>query len=406
MTPTAKTLRPFAILALALACLGPASAASKPPVVAIGEMSNVGMDPRVDYLSGIIEGLLAFDLGSRNDLVLADRRNLDSVLREKELSLSALGQDADSAAAAGRLAGADWLLTGEYVFLGADVLVTLSLTDTATAKRVVFRDRGNGENLVHKLAEQVVLRLTGSLAVFADPASSRSLISLRDETPGSLALFSPIIRAEVFLDDQFVGYTTGDSTVPLVLDKLSPGKHKIRVHLDKSFGVIKLPEVSFHDWETAFDVQSDKRTTLRDETRQFNYTLSNLLRLGGDSAKARDSDSKPGEAPAKLAVAKEFSFKDRKGVDLLVSVSAKPRLEGDKLVLDFALSVGPKDSSGAKAPAASCSIAMGKSEEGEQEAKAEAGIVRLEASLERGSDYWSIDWSVERTDIWQEMFRD
>ena len=108
------------------------------------------MDPRVDYLSSIVQGILAFDLGSRGDIALVDRRNLDAVLKEKELTLSAIGQDADSAAAAGRLVGADWLLSGEYVFIGSDVLITLSLTDTATAKRVVFRDRGSSENLVHK----------------------------------------------------------------------------------------------------------------------------------------------------------------------------------------------------------------------------------------------------------------
>ena len=43
--------------------------------------------------------------------------------------------------------------------------------------------------------------------------------------------------------------------------------------------------------------------------------------------------------------------------------------------------------------------------EEEQEAKAEAGIVKLSASAENYSDSWSIDWRVERTDIQQDMFR-
>ncbi len=263
---------------------GPASTAAAAgggvPTLAIIEIANAGMDPRVDYLSSMVQGILAFDLGSTGDIALVDRRNLDAVLKEKELSLSAIGQDADSAAAAGRLVGADWLLSGEYVFMGADVLITLSLTDTATAKRVVFRDRGSSENLVHGLAEQVALRLTGKQATFAESGRSRSLVSLRDETPGSVALFSPIIKAEVYLDEQFIGYTTGDNTVPLILDKLSPGQHTVRVHLDSSFGVVKLPEVSFHDWQVTVAVEPGKRATLRDQTRQLNDYLYRLIELG------------------------------------------------------------------------------------------------------------------------------
>jgi hypothetical protein len=373
------------------------------PAVAILEISNAGMDPKVDYLSSIIQGILAFDLGSRNDLTLVDRRNLDAVLKEKELSLSSLGQDADSAAAAGRLVGADWLLSGEYVFLGSDVLLTLSLTEASTAKRTVFRDRGGSENLVHKLAEEVVLRLTGKQPAFVDPGRSHALVSLRDETPGSIALFSPIIKAEVFLDGEFVGYTTGDATVPLVLDRLSPGQHRVRVHLDSSFGVVKLPEVSFHDWEAVADVEANKRLTLRDETRHFNDILYNLIELGEGSAKAPDAESKPDSPAPKLAFAKEYSFQDRTGADIAVKVQAKPHLEGQSLVLDFAVSAGPKG----QAPAASAfSIALPAGDEGEKEGEAEAGIVKLTATLERYADYWSLDWRLERTDIEQNTFRE
>jgi hypothetical protein len=391
----------LAITIVGLAASWPA-AAQRVPAVAILEIANAGMDPRVDYLSSIVQGILAFDIGSRNDIALVDRRNLDAVLKEKELTLSALGQDADAAAAAGKLAGADWLLSGEYVFLGADVLLTLSLTEASTAKRTVFRDRGPSENLVHKLAEQVVRRLTGKEASFADPSRSRSLVSLRDETPGSIALFSPIIKAEVYLDEQFVGYTTGDFTLPLVLDKLSPGQHRVRVHLDRNFGVVKLPEVSFHDWEAVAEIEANKRITLRDATRHFNYTLSGLIRLANGSVKALDSESKPGAPAPELAFTKEFSFQDRKGSDIAVKISAKPRMEGSLLVLDFALKSYPKGQEPASAAAFSISLPSG--EEGEKEGTVDAGIVKLGATLTRRSDYWSIDWQLERTDIHQNMF--
>jgi hypothetical protein len=412
--------RSASALALALAFLAAAGAApsedrapaGRVPAVAILEVANAGMDPRVDYLASIVQGILAFDLGSRVDLALVDRRNLDAVLKEKELSLSALGQDADAAAEAGRLAGADWLLSGEYVFLGSDLLLTLSLTDASTAKRTVFRDRGGNENLVHKLAEQIVLRLTGTAASFADPGRSRSLVSLRDETPGSIALFSPIIKAEVFVDEQFFGYTTGDATIPLLIDRLSPGQHRLRVHLDSSFGVVELPEVSFHDWEAVADVEPNKRLTLRDGTRHFNDILYRLIELGSGSVKSIDADSSAASpagaaTPApKLAFVKELSFQDRGGVDIAVRLEAKPRAEDGakpQLVLDLVLSAGPR---GQAPTQASASLSLPSVEEGEREGEAKAGIVRLKATLERRADYWDLDWRIERTDIEQNMFRE
>jgi hypothetical protein len=397
-----KSARTLLALLLAAFALAPALAqAATPKALAIIEIANAGMDPRVDYLSGIVQGILAFDLGSQGGIALVDRRNLDAVMKEKELSLSALGEDADSAAAAGRLAGADWILSGEYVFLGADVLVTLSLTDTATAKRVVFRDRGSTENLVHKLAEQVALRLTGKEAAFAESGRSRSLVSLRDETPGSVALFSPIQRAEVLLDGQFVGYTTGDATVPLLLEKLNPGQHRVRVHLDSSFGVVKLPEIAFGDWEETVEVEPNKRATLRDGTRHFNEILSRLIELGSGRLRSPDEDSKPGAPAPKFAFAKDYAFQDRKGAYVAVRISAKPRIEDGKLVLDFNLGAGPKDG----APQASTmSLALPAAERGETEGEIEAGIARLVATLERYDNYWAVDWRLERTDIRQNMW--
>jgi hypothetical protein len=398
-------------LALCLAALAPVMAApaaaqasaAQVPAVAILEISNAGLDPRVDYLSSIVQGILAFDIGSRDDLTLVDRRNLDAVLKEKELTLSVLGQDADSAAAAGRLVGADWLLSGEYVFLGSDVLLTLSLTEASSAKRTVFRDRGPTENLVHKLAEQVVLRLTGAQVALVDPSRSRSLVNLRDETPGSIALFSPIIRAEVFLDDQFVGYTTGNPTLPLILEKLSPGQHRVRVHLDSFFGVIKLPEVSFHDWEVQAEVEANKRLTLRDATQHFNYSLARIINIGGDSASLRDAAAAPKAALAspKLAFLKELSFQDRSGADIAVRLESKPRLEGGEVAIDITLSAGPKG----KTPVTSAiSLSLPAGDDGEKTLQTEAGIVNLRASLVRRLNYISLDWRLDRTDIRQNMF--
>jgi hypothetical protein len=404
MKPRLRALADAALMIMALAIPLAAQGAPGPrevPSVAVLEIVNAGMDPRVDYLSGIIGGLVSFDLGSRPFLALTDRRNLDAVLKEKELSLSAIGTDAAAAAAAGRLVGADWLLTGEYVFTGTDVLLTLSLTDAATAKRVVFRDRGSDENLVHRLAEQVLLRLTGEAVALAEPGKSRSLVSLRDETPGSIALFSRIIRAEVFLDGEFVGYTTGDVTVPLVFDKLSPGAHEVRVHLDSFFGVVDLPAVTFRDWEAKAQVEPGKRATLRDGTRHFNEILSQLAQLGDGRLQASIPKDDRAELDPRMTFVKDFAFQDRSGTDVAVRLESRPRRADGAVYLDLALTLTPK---GRAAATAKASLRLPADSEGNQAAEAAAGIVELSADADRYSDYWSIDWRVDRTDIHQNMW--
>jgi hypothetical protein len=387
-------------LALPLAAQG-APGSRGVPSVAVLEIVNAGMDPRVDYLSGIIGGLVSFDLGSRPSVTLTDRRNLDAVLKEKELSLSAIGTDAAAAAAAGRLVGADWLLTGEYVFTGTDVLLTLSLTDAATAKRVVFRDRGSDENLVHRLAEQVLLRLTGEAVALAEPGKSRSLVSLRDETPGSIALFSRIIRAEVFLDDEFVGYTAGDVTVPLVFDKLSPGVHSVRVHLDSTFGVVDMPAVTFRDWEARVKVEPGKRATARDGTRHFNEVLYELARLGGEGLKASIPKDDRAELDPRMTFAKDFAFQDRAGKDVAVRLESRPRRADGAVYLDLELTLTRKGQAAATAKAA---LRLPAESEGNRAVEAAAGIALLSADADRYSDYWSIDWRLDRTDIHQGMW--
>ncbi len=381
----------------------PAAVPRKAPSIAVLDIENVGLDPRVDYLAGIIGGLLAFDLGNRPDIALADRRNLDAVLREKELSLSALGTDAAAAAEAGRLVGADWLLTGEYVFLGSDILITLSLTDTATAKRVVFRERGADENLVHRLAEQLILRLSGQAVTLVESDRSRSLLSLRDETPGSIALFSPIIKAEVFLDGEFVGYTTGQDTVPFIIEAVPPGDHVVRVHLDSDFGVVDLPAVTFRDWEGRAKVTSGKRAILRDETQHFNEILYPLIVLCSSRLISKDADSKPGLSAPSLAFVKVLAFQDRTGVENEVRVEARPRDIKDGVAVDMTISAGPR---GKPAETASFSLQLGKTEQTSREARAEAGIVTLSAEFERRSESWVLTWRAERTDIRQNMWQE
>ena len=399
---------PVALVALALglwgqtgaaggAAGGTAGGAVAGPTLAILELQNAGMDPRVDYLSGIVQGILAYDLGGAGGITLVDRRNLDTLLKEKELSLSALGQDSQAAAEAGKILGADWMLSGDYVFTGTDVLITISLTDTASARRVVFRDRGATENVVHRLAEQIVLRLTGAAVHLADDSRARSLVSLRDETPGSIALFSIIIDAEIYLDGTFVGYTTGDGHMPYILDKVIPGLHTLRTHLDSSFGVVKLPEVTFGDWQVQVQVEPGQRLVVRDETRQFNEILYRLQNIYSETLSA------PADNLAALAVSKELSFQDRKGRTVSVRLESLPRpLPGGGVAVDLTLSASaPTDSR------ATASLSRsGAEDQGSVEQKVSAGLVDLSATLDRRGDSWELELWIQRNDIHQNMFRE
>ncbi|HRY55264.1 MAG TPA: hypothetical protein P5133_15105 [Spirochaetia bacterium] len=419
--------RPGLLLAFAAALAALPAAAEAPaagPVLAILEIENAGMDPRLDYLAGILEGILAFDLGSLPSISLADRRNLEAILKEKELGMSALGADPGAAADFGRIAGADWLLSGEYVFLGTEVLLSLSLTETASARRTSFRDRGSTENLVHRLAEQVAERLTGTRPSLADDSRARSLVSLRDESPGSIALHSPIIDAEVFLDGDFVGYTTGDVRKPFLIEKLRPGKHRVGTRLGNSFGVVLLPEIAFEPWSAEVEVEASKRLVLRDPTRHFNDALYRLERFWEGERKA------PASRPEELALDTDILFLDRKGEPARVRARALPRPQADgALLVELSLELAREP--GASVPAAelpgtrqaplsgkelgspypwpsparaSGSVALPASADGEAEARIEAGILALEATLEFRYGSWKLELELLRTDLRQGMF--
>ena len=74
--------------------------------IAFLSIDNLSVDPRYDYLAGIISGILLFDLAGVNDIVVVDRSSLESVLREQELILSDL-TDEDKAVDVGKILGAD-----------------------------------------------------------------------------------------------------------------------------------------------------------------------------------------------------------------------------------------------------------------------------------------------------------
>jgi TolB-like protein len=362
--------------------------AQSPASVAFLSVSNLTGDPRYDYLAGITQGLLLFDLSRAGSVTLLDRNALEDILREQELQLSGIADD--EAVQVGRLLGADWLLKGEYVFLGQDALFNLTLIEVETGRAVVFSDRGSTENTLHGLAERLIQRVSGERLSLRS-ASDRSIISLKDETPGAIALHSPLIDAEILLDGEFVGYSTGNVRVPFVLEDLRPGPHVVSLRL-RDFGVVDLPQVAFRDWQETVVVESGKRHVVRAQARHFNDLIYGLTHLLREDLRLRSDDL---DSPLNLD--HDVSFTDREGrlVQVVLELELSPTEDGVALEVQL-LYDGEQHH-----------FVLGSTPGLEEKRKEEVGKVELELSIDnRYGDRFEVDYAIWRTDIWQNMWRD
>jgi hypothetical protein len=314
-------------LAGLLLLAGTAAVQALPVRVAFLSVDNLSANPRYDYLEGIIRGVLLFDLSGAEGIEVVNRGDLDSILREQELQLSSLVQDTGKAMEVGRVLRADQLLRGEYVFLGQEVMVNLYALDVFSSRTLTFSSRGATENTIHDLAEQLILRLTGREVALQSPQHERSIISLQDEKPGAIGLFCHLIDAEIYLDGEFLGYTTGDPRVPYEITNLAAGVHRLRIRLP-GFGVIQEPEISFHDWEQEVQVPAGRRVVVRAEARSFNeliYRLQQLVReeidereLAGGQTVRREHDA---------------SFTDREGRRIPIGIEVEASRQAGQLRL-------------------------------------------------------------------------
>jgi TolB-like protein len=306
-------------------CIVPVAAHAQPVHIAFLSIDNLSANPRYDYLEGIIRGLLLFDLSGAQDIEVVNRSDLDAILLEQELQLSNLAEDQNKAIEVGRILGADYLLRGEYVFLGNDVLITIRLVDVIQARSLTFSERGASENTLHGIAEQIIFRLTGREVALKSEIHDRSIISLQDEKPGSVNLFCNLIDAEIFVDGEFIGYTTGDPRVPFEIEDLSPGSHHLRIHLS-DFGVVREPEITFHDWEQEVQISPGKRLVVRATIYHFSNTIYNLQQLLREDIRFRDLE---GRQPVRRE--HDASFVDREGDPIPITLIATTRRQGDRL---------------------------------------------------------------------------
>ncbi len=378
-----RIIRCLVLICLMLA-LG--SAVFGAPVrLALLSIENQSADPRFDYLEGIIRGVLLFDLSSQPGVELVTRTDLDAILREQELQMSAVAADPQAAARVGQLLGADYLVRGEYTALGGEVQVTVRLLEVAGGRTLSFAERGSSENLLHALAEKVLQRLTGRQVALQSEQKERSILSLQDEKPGKISLHSPLIDAEVFLDEEFAGYTTGSERVPFLMEGVLPGRHRVRIHL-QDFGVVKEPEITFHDWEQTVEVQPGKNHVVRSTARHFNdilYRLQELLR-----------EEVPREELSRTAEVKrqhDVSFTDRSGRKIPVQLSLEVRRRADSLEMRAVVRYAGDEKI----------LSLRAGAEEDRELRQAVGQVHVILELDSGE----ASYEVWRNDIQQNMFR-
>ncbi len=374
-------------LALLAALAAPCAAA---PRVAVLPLENRSGDPRYDYIGGIAQGLILYDLSSSGAVELVDRDAIDALLRERELSLSGIA--AAPAEGFEGVSAADYVLAGEYAMLRDELLLTLKLIDVRDSRVTTFSDAGSTENLVHGLVEDVVERLSGARPAIAEPGRSRSILSLRDETPGTIALFSGLVDARVTLDGEFIGYTTGDRRVPFIVESVAPGVHELSTDLGADFGVIILPEIRFERWRELVKVQSGRRATVVDESAHFNDGLYRLRELLDDDAAVAFG------ADGAYRTERSFSFVDRGGVERRCAVVVELRApEG-----------GGSTGGGTLAAVVDgerAELALPWSADAETEASLVVGIVEFTATVDARYGRVELELEADRADVEQGMHR-
>ncbi len=353
--------------------------------VAVLEVRNQGRDARYDYVGALISGILQFDLSRSEDLALVERNRLDKVLEEQELRLSGLINNPASVSLVGRLASVDFLIEGEFVFLGSEILLTLKAVDVTTARASVYSDRGSDENLVHRLISQMVQGITGKPVTFTVP-TARSLISMRDEAPGIIALFTPLQEAQIFLDGVFYGYTKGDPVNPIEIS-VRPGKHRIETRLGNSMGVIDMPAIVFRPWFAEVEVTSGGRHTVRDETRHFNsilYRMKNLL---------SENPTIPESGYTKTHT---LSFQDRTGKEIPITLTVEVRKNGAIYNATLRLSVDTEITT----------FTLNNSSSSQQTAEQIFGLVKFNSELNMRNNRIYFSYSLTRTDVHQGMHQE
>jgi len=388
------SLKSISLLLIVFLIISPGfiSAQETPVSLAVLPFDNMNGNPQQDYLKGIISYILIEDLSSSDKVLIVDRENINEVMKEQELQFTGIMDDS-VAIEAGQLLGASSILKGSYVFLGQDIFINISLIDVETGSSRTFSERGYQENTVHALGEKLLKYLTGNKYSLVNSRGEKTILALEQQEPGIVDLFSYIIDARVYVDEEFIGYTSGDPTVPFKM-KLTPGKHSVRVHLTKDFGVINLPEITFHDWQEQINILPGESIVLEDKTRHFNDLLYDIKQLLRKSIKVDPGSGEESEISHSVEFVDRVGNEVKLNISILFKETESPRHGGSAEVTfryqdeDYSFTYFSP---------------MGK----DTDFSEKIGLVRLDFDLDCNSSYkLELDYSIWRTDVWQGMHRE
>ena len=135
------------------------------PTVAVLGFKDLSPVPRLKEMEGGFSEILQAELAGLEGVRLVERAKLDALLREQKLALSGLVA-ADSAAKVGRLLGAERMIFGSFIELGANLRIearlvdveTAAILDAETAEGPAEAFAGLVESLARKLARDLTAR--------------------------------------------------------------------------------------------------------------------------------------------------------------------------------------------------------------------------------------------------------
>jgi TolB-like protein len=353
------------------------------------DIQNQGRDARYDYLADMIKAVLLFDFATVSELRIIDEPSVQKALLEKKLVLS--GINLENALELAQTLTADYVVSGRYLVKGEQADITVTLLEVKSKQPVAYDEQGQSENLIHAIAEQIVFRLTGKMQEFQSELYDRSILSLIDEKAGSIALHTTLKDAEVFLNNELAGYTTGILRTPFKIEGLKPGRYTLRVHLPE-FGVIKLPEVTFHDWQQEIEITPGKHYAVTANIEHFSYLLERLIALAAEKFELSLSSGRETHANTH-----ELVFQDRAGNEIKLKTDVTGTIEADKVTVKTKLVYNDKEQE------LEFTFPLGSA----QSESRQIGLVKISIAADyKYKNRATVTYSIERTDLSPNMWKE
>jgi TolB-like protein len=381
--------RLFALLVFLVLGLQNTLAAGNGGGILFLDIKNQGKETRYDYLASMIKAVLLFDFAAASELRIIDQLSVEKALLERKLLMNTLGTE--DALQLAQTLGADYVVSGRYQVREQEAEITVSLLEVKSKQPVNFNEQGQSENLIHAIAEQIVFRLTGKMQEFQSELYERSLISLIDEKAGSIALHTTLKEAEVFLNNELVGYTSGILRTPLKIEGLKTGRYTLRVHLPE-FGVVRLPEVTFHDWQQEIEITPGKNYVVRANIEHFSYLLTRLIELVSEKFELSLTAGKESYTHTH-----EITFQDRKGKEIKLKADITGTIETDKVSVKTKLIYNDKEQD------LEYTFPLG----GSQSESGQVELVKITISTDyKYKNRATVSYLIERTDITPNMWKE